>query len=389
MHMNQAFPHDAAGLHVREPRVYLDWNATAPVTAAARAAAIAAMEACANASSVHAEGRAARAVVEKARRALAERLGVAPEGVTFTSGGTEASVTALGPGVRRSNGAPAERLIVAATEHPAVLAGGRFAADAITVVPVTSDGRIDLPALAAALDGPPALVSVMAANNETGIIQPLGDVAALVHAAGAILHTDAVQAFGRIPDAALVADLVTLSGHKIGAPAGVGALVRREGIIVPPLIRGGGQERGSRGGTENVPAIAGFAAALVGPAADPAAWAATRAARDTFEAALLETMPTVTIFGRGVPRLPNTSLFALAMPAELALIAFDLAGIAISSGAACSSGKVSPSHVLAAMGVPAALARCAIRVSVGPVDAEAALRRFLVAARRVIVPMRA
>lgn len=363
------------------PRLYLDWNATAPVTEAARAAAMAAMK-FGNASSVHAEGRAARGVVERARRGLAARLDAAPDGVTFTSGGTEANATALSPGVRGASG-EASRLIVSAVEHPAVLVGGRFPRDAVIVLPVDADGIIDLRALEAALDGPPALVSVMAANNETGVLQPLADVARLTVAAGAVLHTDAVQAFGRVRD--IPGDLVTVSGHKIGAPAGVGALVRRGAAAVPALIRGGGQERGARGGTENVPAIAGFAAALDGPAADPAAWGETRAARDAFEVELLDTVPGVTMFGLGAARLPNTSLFATRMPAELMLIALDLAGVAVSSGAACSSGKVAPSHVLAAMGVPDELARGAVRVSVGPTGARGALQRFLVALSRIVV----
>jgi len=327
--------------------------------------------------------------VETARRKLAARLDVRPDDVTFTSGGTEASTTALAPGVARGERV-AERLIVSAIEHPAVLSGGRFAADAITVVPVLSSGLVDLDALEAALaaDLRPALVSVMAANNETGVIQPLGEIAALAGAAGAIFHTDAVQAFGRIPDAALVADLITLSGHKIGAPQGVGALVRRGGTRVPALICGGGQERGARGGTENVAAIAGLAAALDEPAATPSAWEATRAARDTFEQALVKTFTDTTLFGRDAPRLPNTSLFAPGgMPAELALIGLDLKGVAVSSGSACSSGKVGPSHVLAAMGVQADVARAALRVSAGPLGAEAAFRRFLMALTAVIVPM--
>ena len=374
---------------VPEPRLYLDWNASAPLLAAAREAAFAALTLGGNASSVHAEGRAARAIVERARRALADRLGVASEGVTFTSGGTEASMTALSPGVRRPGGAGVERLVVSAVEHPAVLSGGRFTPRDVCVVPVDQDGRIDLATLERVLAEPrPTLVSVMAANNETGVIQPLAEVGVLARAAGALLHTDAVQGFGRLPDDALAAaDLVTLSGHKIGAPAGVGALVRRGDVMVPPLVLGGGQERGTRGGTENVAAIAGFLAALDGPAADPAAWEDTRRARDGFEASLLQIAPSVTILGSSVPRLPNTSLFASRVPADLALIGLDLAGIAVSSGAACSSGKVAASHVLAAMGVRGRASRGAIRVSVGPTGADAALRRFLVAFQKVIVPM--
>ena len=374
---------------VSKNRLYLDWNATAPVSDAAREAAFAALVAGGNASSVHAEGRAARGLVETVRRKLAARLGAAPDGVTFTSGGTEANATALAPGVAR-DGRIAERLVVSAGEHPAVLSGGRFAPADIAVVPLLPSGLVDLAALEAALaaDPRPALVSVMAANNETGVIQPLAEVARLAAAAGAITHTDAVQAFGRIPDEALAADLVTISGHKIGAPAGVGALVRHAGVTVPPLIRGGGQERGARGGTENVAAIAGFGAALDTPAATPAAWAATSHARDVFEEALVQRFPRTTLWGVDAPRLPNTSLFAPGRtPAELTLIGLDLAGVAVSSGSACSSGKVAESHVLKAMGVPADLGRAALRVSVGPEGAETTLRRFLMALTEVIVPM--
>ncbi|UOM34546.1 cysteine desulfurase family protein [Acuticoccus sp. I52.16.1] len=367
-------------------RLYLDWNASAPTLAAARDAAIAALLAGGNASSVHAEGRASRGIVETARRALGARFAVSHEGVTFTSGGTEANAMALRPGVARDGGPPVERLVTAATEHPAVLAGGGFAPADVTILPVDALGRVAPEALAAALADPrPALVSLMAANNETGVVTNPA-LFELARGAGAVTHTDAVQAFGRVEDATLTADLVTVSGHKLGAPPGVGALIRR-GVGVPALIKGGGQERGARGGTENVPAIAGLAAALAGPAADPHAWEETRTARDNFETALLEKFPKVTIFGRAAPRLPNTSLIALGAPAELALIGLDLAGVAVSSGAACSSGKVSVSHVLVAMGVPDALARCAIRVSAGPMGAARAFERFLVALDEVIVPM--
>lgn len=371
----------------RGERLYLDFNATAPLCEAAREAMLAALAAGGNASSVHAEGRAARALVEEARRTVAARLGVAPGGVTFTSGGTEANATALVPGVRKGT-IVAERLIVSAIEHPAVLSGGRFAA--AEVVPVEASGLIDLAALEAMLaaDSRPALVSVMAANNETGVIQPLEEVMRLAGAHGAIVHSDAVQAFGRVPDAALEADLLTISGHKVGGPVGVGALVRRGGVSVPPLVTGGGQERGTRGGTENVAAIAGFGAALGGPAATPAAWEDTRAARDAFEDALAMALPHTMFFGRDAPRLPNTSLFAPGRTsAELSLIGLDLKGVAVSSGSACSSGKVAASHVLDAMGVPSEAARAALRVSVGPLGAEAALGRFLVALTEVIVPM--
>ncbi|MEM9224178.1 MAG: cysteine desulfurase family protein [Pseudomonadota bacterium] len=372
-------------------RLYLDWNATAPLWDGAREAVFEALSTVGNASSVHAEGRAARAMVERVRRRLAERFGEPHDAVTFTSGGTEANATALAPGVGR-NGFAAERLIVSAVEHPAVLSGGRFAPSQVIVVPVTAEGVVALDALEDALakDGAPALVSVMAANNETGVVQPVADVVRLAHDAGATVHTDAVQAFGRIPDEALAADLITISGHKVGAPLGVGALIRRAGVTVPPLVKGGAQERGARAGTENIAAIAGFGAALDGPAADPGAWDATRRARDGFEERLLAEFEDSAVFGRAASRLPNTSLFAVAkVPAELSLIGLDLAGVAVSSGAACSSGRVSDSHVLTAMGVETALAQAAVRASVGPKDADVAFARFLVALKKVVVPMEA
>ncbi|MEM0907693.1 MAG: cysteine desulfurase family protein [Pseudomonadota bacterium] len=370
-------------------RIYLDWNATAPIAPGAREAAVEALCAGGNASSVHAEGRAARAMVETVRRTLADRFAVPADGVVFTSGGTEANATALAPRVTKG-GVCAERLVVSSIEHPAVLSGGRFASDEISTIGVDEDGRIKLDALERNLaeDRTPALISVMAANNETGVIQPLSDIAAMAENAGAIFHTDAVQAFGRVDDGMLEADLITVSGHKIGAPMGVGALIRRPGVSVPPLIRGGGQERGARGGTENVAAVAGLGAALASPAANPAAWEETAAARDAFEESLKAALTGVVIFGERAPRLANTSLFSASKtPADLALIGLDLAGVSLSSGAACSSGKIGPSHVLAAMGVAPQTARAALRVSVGPEGAGDSLQRFLVAFTQTLVAM--
>ncbi|MGZ3290221.1 MAG: cysteine desulfurase family protein, partial [Xanthobacteraceae bacterium] len=242
-------------------RIYLDWNATAPLRPQARSAAVAALDLSGNPSSVHAEGRAARRVVEEARDSVAALVGAEPRNVVFTSGGTEANALALAP-MRGRDGKGIDRLLVSAIEHPSVLAGGRFAPAAVERVPATTDGRIDLAALAAALSARAgsALVSLMLANNETGIVQPVCEAARLTHEAGGLLHVDAIQAVGRIPCNinALGADLVTVSGHKIGAPKGVGALVRRDAIgsWPEPLIKGGGQERGARAGTENVTGIA-------------------------------------------------------------------------------------------------------------------------------------
>ena len=370
-------------------RTYLDWNATAPLRPEARAAAYAALDAFGNPSSVHAEGRAAHRLIEVAREQVAALVGAQARNVVFTSGGTEANVLALAPTATPS-GVVCKRLLVSAIEHPSVLAGGRFPSAAVERLPVTGEGLIDLAALERRLAecAEPVLVSLMLANNETGAIQPVSEAAHLVHEAGSLLHVDAIQAVGRIPCdiKALGADLLTMSGHKIGAPKGVGALIRREAALgaPDPLIRGGGQERGIRAGTENVAGIAGFgaaAAALGGLAAERARMTELR---DRLEAALKAASPQVIIFGTQVERLPNTTLFAVpGMKAETAVIAFDLDGVAISSGAACSSGKVQPSHVLAAMGVPPGLARGAVRVSLGPTTTESDVDRFIDAWIRV------
>ena len=356
-------------------RIYLDWNATAPLREEARTAALASLDLVGNPSSVHREGRAARHVIEQAREQVAALVGAAPRNVVFTSGGTEANVLALVPTAAR------DRLLVSAIEHPSVLAGGRFPAGSVEHLPVTGSGEVDLAALErrmAALEGR-ALVSLMLANNETGVVQPVSQAASVVHAAGGTLHVDAVQAAGRIPCDinALDADLLTLSGHKIGAPKGVGALVGR--APVDPLVKGGGQERGLRGGTENVVGIAGFGVAAAAARGGLASARGRMAAlRDRLEAGLKGTSPQMIIFGAQSERLPNTTLFAVpGMKAETAVIAFDLAGVAVSAGAACSSGKVQPSHVLAAMGVPPQLATAAVRVSLGPGTTESEIERFI------------
>jgi cysteine desulfurase len=351
-------------------RIYLDWNATTPLRAEAREAMAAAWDLCGNPSSVHAEGRQARKLIEEARAAIAGAVGALARNVIFTSGGTEANALALTPGLRRGSGLPVARLLVSAIEHASVLAGGRFPADAIGIIAVSGEGLLDLDRLRAMLDGaPPALVSVMLANNETGAVQPVAQVAETVHAAGGLLHVDAIQAFGKIPFDINVmnADLVTLSAHKIGGPKGIGAVVLADGVTgLDPLLRGGGQEMGRRAGTENVPGIAGFGAA-------------TKAAMGALErdAIRLETLrnrlerglrqaPDVIVFSETVPRLPNTTLFTVpGLKAETAVIGFDLEGIAVSSGSACSSGKVQPSHVLEAMGFGPKLAQGAVRLSLG------------------------
>ena len=371
-------------------RAYFDWNATAPLRPPARAAMLAALEASGNASSVHAEGRAARRLIEDARRQVAALVGAEAKDVVFVSGATEANGLALAPGIKIGpEAAPRDRLFVSAVEHPSVLAGGRFAPGDTEILPVDRDGRVDLAALAAALGkAQRPLVSVMFANNETGVIQPIVEIAGVVHAANGLLHVDAVQAAGRVPldMGALGADLLSLSSHKLGGPQGAGALIVRAGLSLAPLIRGGGQERGARAGTENVAGIAGFGAAADAARAELAADAARMAAlRDSIEGAIRAATPQALVFGSLVPRLPNTTLVAVpGVKAETALIAFDLNGIAVSSGAACSSGKVAASHVLAAMGVESALARGAIRISLGPSTAESDVESLLIAWKRLV-----
>ncbi|SHJ29701.1 cysteine desulfurase [Bradyrhizobium lablabi] len=357
-------------------RVYLDWNATTPLRPEARAAMVEAWEILGNPSSVHAEGRQARKLVEDARAAVAVAIGALPQNVIFTSGGTEANALALTPGLRRASGHPVQRLVVSAIEHASVLTGGRFPAGAITSLGVTRSGLVDLDRLRSMLeDGPPALVSVMLANNETGAVQPVNEAAGIVHAAGGLLHVDAIQAFGKIPCDINVmnADLVTLSAHKIGGPKGVGALVLAEGVLgFEPLLRGGGQERGHRAGTENVAGIAGFgAAARAAMAALDKDAMRLETLRNRLERGLAQT-PGAIVFSAEAPRLPNTTLFTVpGLNAETAIIGFDLTCVAVSSGSACSSGKVQPSHVLEAMGYGPELAKGAVRLSLGWSTSEA------------------
>lgn len=372
-------------------RAYFDWNATAPLRAEARAAALAALALSGNASSVHTEGRAARQTIEQARAQVAALVGAEAKAVTFTSGATEANMLALTPALETVGGkAPRDRLFVSGIEHPSVRGGGRFPADQVDVLAVDGNGIVDLAALKSALaKAERPLVSVMLANNETGVIQPIAAIAEIVHAANGLLHVDAVQGAGRIDCdmTALGADLLSLSSHKIGGPQGAGALVRRDGIhIAEPLIRGGGQERNLRAGTENVAAIAGFGAAADAAKHARQADAARMAAlRDRFEAALKAQTPAAVIFAADVMRLPNTSLFAVpGLKAETAIISFDLNGIAVSSGAACSSGKVQVSSVLTAMGVAPDLAHGAVRVSLGRDTTEADIDLLLTAWMRVV-----
>lgn len=356
-------------------RTYLDHNATTPLKPAARAAMLKAMDLTGNASSVHAEGRAARAMLDDARESLAHRLGVLPPMIVFTSGGSEANNFAL-------KGADVERLILSDIEHPSVIEAAKASGKSVELVPVTQEGRIDLEALRLTLPGPPALVSLMAANNETGIIQPLREAAEIAHEHGALFHTDAVQAFGKVPLSFAItgADLMTISAHKIGGPPGIGALVVRDGVALAPLVNGGGQELRRRAGTENLAGAVGFTAAAEEQPHD------ISELRDRLEVALEEAL----IFGKHAQRLPNTTCFAVpGMNAETLLMGFDLEGIAVSSGSACSSGKVARSHVLAAMGYPADVCGAAIRVSLGWTTTEEDIDNFIAAWRKLYARHRA
>jgi cysteine desulfurase len=357
-----------------KPRAYLDHNASAPLLPAAREAMVSALALSANPSSVHREGRAARRLVEEARASVAALAGGRAEHVVFTSGATEAASTLLTPDWRMGR-MPLRfsRLYVSAADHPCLLAGGRFAAGQVVRVGVDANGVADLPALRGALsahdraEGLP-LVAMHWVNNETGVVQPVAEIGRIVRAAGGTLVVDAVQAAGRIAldIAAGPADCLILSAHKIGGPAGVGAIVAKADLMMPvALVTGGGQEKGFRAGTENLAGIAGFGAAAREALRQLEALGPIRACRDAAEAAIRRLAPETVIFGEGAERVCNTTFFAVpGLKAETAQIAFDLAGVALSAGSACSSGKVGPSHVLKAMGVDEALG--ALRVSVGP-----------------------
>jgi cysteine desulfurase len=352
---------------------YLDHNATSPLRDEARAAADRAFAVGGNASSIHAAGRAARALIEEARGAVATLAGAGAKDVVFTAGGSEANAMALFGAVQGAAeaGARITRLFVSAIEHDSVLANaaalaGRFAGLRFEILPVNRDGVADMAALSDALRQGKgrALVVLMAANNETGVIQPVAEAAELARESGALLMVDAIQAAGKM--AVPRADYVTLSAHKIGAPQGAGALILRQGAPYSPLVLGGGQELGRRAGTENLAGIAGFGAAAAVAAPIPATL------RDRFETGLRRIVPQAVIFGAAAERLSNTSNFALpGIAAETALMALDLDGVMLSSGAACSSGKVKPSHVLAAMGISDDVASCALRASFGWNSTEA------------------
>lgn len=360
---------------------YLDHNATSPLRPEARDAMERAYASGGNASSVHGRGRAARAMIEDAREQLAAVVGGEPAEVIFTSGGTEANALALWGAVQGSedSSAPVRRLLISAIEHDSILANAKAIAERVSgvtlsIVPVTADGVIDLDALRDLLQAGEgrALVAVMAANNETGVLQPIAEITVLAKDQGALMLVDAVQAAGKIP-LTLDADYITLSAHKLGGPQGAGALIAKTDAPLAAQMLGGGQERRRRAGTENVAAIAGFGA--VARLSDMTNIAALR---ECFENQLFVIAPDAIVFGAGAPRLPSTSNFTIpGVSGETALMALDLDGVMVSSGSACSSGTVKPSHVLSAMGVPDDMARCALRVSFGwdstQGDADAAI----------------
>ena len=374
-------------------RLFFDHNAGAPVLPAALEAAMDAARAGGNPSSVHTEGREARRRVEAARAEVAQLVGVAPARVVFGSGATEANVTALTPMLALGREEiRLDRLLVGATEHPSVLSGGRFPADRVERLAVDGDGLLRLDRLGERLDrataaGERVMVAVQLANSETGVIQPIAEIARLTHAHGGFLHCDAVQGAGRLrlDDPGLDADTLALSAHKIGGLPGTGALILRNPDLLPAVLLPGSQESNRRGGTQAVPGIAAFGVAAVKARADLREIAHTSGLRDWLEDRLRPISPEVTVLGAGAPRIANTSMVAIpGVRAETAVIAFDLEGVAISAGSACSSGKVGASHVAEAMGLSADLARAGLRISVGARTTRAEMERFVEVWERVI-----
>jgi cysteine desulfurase len=358
-------------------RTYLDHNATSPLRPEAREAVLAALDLHGNPSSVHAEGRQARAVIEQAREQVAALVGARPGEVVLLSGGTEANNAILW--------AWWDALVPSSIEHDSVLEPAKACGARLRIVPARADGLVDVAAFEALLarEGKAlgrALVSVQLANNETGAVQPVAQIAELARACGLAMHTDAVQAAGKIAVdfEALGVDFMTLSAHKLGGPKGVGALILREGSRLEPFLRGGGQEMRMRAGTENVAGIVGFGAAAEAAARDLPKSTPLAQLRDRLEREVLALTPEAVSIAGGVERLPNTSCIALpGANAETLVIALDLAGVAVSAGAACSSGKVKQSHVLTAMGMPADITGSAVRVSLGWDTRDADIEAFL------------
>lgn len=358
-------------------RAYFDWNASAPLRPEARDAMAAAMDVTGNPSSVHAEGRWARDLVETAREQVAALIGAKPAEVVFTSGATEANAWAL-----RGWGT----IFVSGIEHDSVRTPAKMSGARLFDIPAGSDGQAKIAGLAQHMPERDArecaLVTLQMANNETGILQPVAEAVGFAREHSLLTHTDATQAAGRVPIdfAALGVDLLSLSSHKLGGPKGVGALVIRDGVTIAPLIAGGGQERRRRAGTENVAAIAGFGAAAAAALGDLKHISDLEARRDAVERGLTEIAPECMVIGRASPRLANTLCIAWpGKPAETLVIKLDLAGVAVSAGAACSSGKVGSSHVLEAMGLPADVAKSAIRVSLGPTTSDRDIEKLFAA----------
>jgi cysteine desulfurase len=365
-------------------RTYLDHNASSPLRAVARDAMITAHATAGNPSSVHAEGRRARAIIDTAREQVASLVGAKPSEVVFTSGATEANNCVMAAGWKA--------ICVSAIEHDSVLAPARASGAKVIALPAGKNGVVDLQSVAgqlaqAASGGAHALLSVMMANNETGVIEPVADAAALAREHGLSLHVDAVQGLGRLPVnfAELGADTLVVSAHKLGGPRGVGALIVRDGVNLLPLIKGGGQERRRRGGTENVAGIAGFGAATAEIAGEADAVVRMQVLRDKLEAGVMAATPNAVIVGREAARLANTSCVAVpGKPAETLVIRLDVEGVAVSAGAACTSGKVGANSVLEAMGLGADIARSAVRVSLGPQTREDDIAAFLAAWEKIV-----
>lgn len=371
-------------------RHYLDWNASAPLRPEARSAMLAAFDLVGNPSSVHAEGRRARRIVEDAREKVAHLVGAKPAEVVFTSGASEANNWICGRAW--------DSIVTSRLEHPSVVAPVLASQARTLELPVGQSGRIDVARLDAwlaahheRLSQAPGrtLLALQSANNETGVIQPLQDAADLAAAHGLVVMTDAVQVAGRLPLEFGRSSLtfMTISGHKLGGPKGVGALIARVDAPLPPLLIGGGQERGRRAGTENVASIAGFGAAAAAAAGEVAYFSALAGLRDRLEIAVKRVTPEAVVIGAGVPRLANTTCLALpGRTAETLVAALDLSGLAVSAGAACSSGKVGPSPVLAAMGLSPDIARSAVRISIGPSTMPEDIDAFVAAWTRITRP---
>lgn len=359
-------------------RIYLDYNATAPPAPGVVAAVAEALERhYGNPSSVHAYGQAAKAQIDDARQAVAALIDADPGDVVFTSGGTESDNLALRGAAEAAEASGRRRLVTTGIEHEAVL---RTAAAlerrgwAIVSLPVGERGILDPAALAAAMTSDTAIVSVMHANNEVGTIQPIAELAAIARAHQAIFHTDAVQSAGKIPVSvkALGVDVLSLSGHKFGGPKGIGALWIRRGVRLVAQMTGGRQERNRRAGTENVAAIVGLGVAAAAARRSLEATAPAMAAlRDRLEAAVLSSVPGTAVNGDPSRRVPNTTNISFdGIEAESLLIALDLEGVSVSTGSACSSGTLEPSHVLKAMGHGSTRSRNSLRFSLGPQTSE-------------------